>query len=245
MTRTLDVFLLPSLATEADLTERHVVVIDVLRATTTIATALDAGAREVVPCLEIEDAWKAAQGFAPGEALLGGERGGLPVEGFDLGNSPCEYTAQRIAGKSLVFTTTNGTRAMQRCRPARRVVLGAFVNGSAVVHALAEATEIALLCAGTAGKVTREDALMAGYLTSELASLGRVTLNDQANLARDAWRATTARSRSLEEELRDTQGGRNLTRLGLGHDIADAAQLDRFRLVPELNMQQWTIKAGA
>lgn len=104
-----------------------VVVIDVLRASTTIVHALAAGAAEILRCGDTETARGLAATLPPRKALLGEERLGFPIEGFDLGNSPWEYTPDRVAGASLVFTTTNGTRAMERCRLAKRVLLGAFV----------------------------------------------------------------------------------------------------------------------
>src|SRR5438132_10850132 len=107
-----------------------VVVIDVLRAAPTIFQALAAGATEVVPCLEVEEAKKIAVQIAR-SAILGGERGGKQIPDFDLGNSPAEYTPERVAGKTVVFTTTNGTRAMLRCEAARRVLIAAFTNLSA------------------------------------------------------------------------------------------------------------------
>src|SRR6185436_10147310 len=117
--------LLPALAEPGDLAGRTVVVIDVLRATTTIITALAAGATQVVPCQEIEEARRLAGQFSP-PAITGGERGGRQIPGFDLGNSPRAYTRKRVGGRPVVFTTTNGTRAMLRCREAGRVLIGAF-----------------------------------------------------------------------------------------------------------------------
>lgn len=99
--------------------------------TTTIAYALAAGAVEILPCAEVEAAQKLAATLPPGRALLGGERLGLPIKGFDLGNSPSGYTRERVAGRTVVFTTTNGTRALERCRLAQRVLPGAFVNNRA------------------------------------------------------------------------------------------------------------------
>ncbi len=110
----LRVYMLPDLLAGQSLAGCRAVVVDVLRATTTVVQALSAGARAVVPCLTIDDARARAAEFPPGEALLGGERGGLPIEGFDLGNSPAEYTSQVVAGKTVVLTTTNGTKALLR-----------------------------------------------------------------------------------------------------------------------------------
>jgi 2-phosphosulfolactate phosphatase len=233
----LDVFLLPALVEPAALAERAVVVIDILRATTTIIHALAAGATEVVPCLEIEDA-RAAARRASGGVVLGGERGGLPITGFDLGNSPAEYTRERVAGKTVVFTTTNGTRAMLRAKLARRVLLGAFVNLSAVCRELLDARDVALVCAGTDGHVTREDTLFAGAVVDDLARSNQPRrLNDQAEIAADAWRTAVRMltDRPLGMTLRDSRGGRNLVEIGQADDIDLAAQIDRFDIVPELD----------
>ena len=136
------------------------VVIDVLRASTTIVHALEAGARDVIPCLEVDDARAAASKLAPGEVVLGGERGGVLIEGFDYGNSPLEYTPDRVAGKTVVFTTTNGTRAVLQSRLADRVVIGAFANVGAVAGQLAGRQRIHLVCAGTRGEYGRDDVLL-------------------------------------------------------------------------------------
>ena len=119
---------LPRLTTPDALVGATVIVIDVLRATTTITAALAAGAERVIPCGELDDARRVreelAGGRPPVSALLGGERGGLPIAGFDLGNSPAEYTPERVAGRTIAFTTTNGTQAMLHCRQAGRVLSG-------------------------------------------------------------------------------------------------------------------------
>jgi 2-phosphosulfolactate phosphatase len=231
------VHLLPDLISEEQLRGEVVVVIDVLRATTTITQALAQGANLVIPCLEVADVYAAAARLAPGSYLLGGERHGLPIEGFDLGNSPAEYTAQRVAGKTVVFTTTNGTRALLRSKHAGRVLLAGFVNVSAVVTYLSIEPQVILVCAGTHGQITREDALLAGCLVDRLAS-NSVRLNDQARLAWDAWRLVANKAETpegLASQLRESQGGRDLVSLGLDGDIRDAAQIDRFAIVPEFD----------
>ena len=257
--RRIDVFLLPALVAPEELAGKTTVVIDVLRATTTIIHALAAGASQVVPCLEVEDACRVAA-EAPGQIVLGGERGGLPIHGFDLGNSPADYTPARVGGKIVAFTTTNGTRAMLHCRSARRVLIGAFVNFSAICRELAEAGNVALVCAGTDGHVTREDTLFAGAVVHELASPGpplplgegrgegagksKFCLNDQAEIAADAWRACASDLTGhnlLGSALRASRGGRNLIDTGQENDIDLAAQIDRFDIVPELDLSTWRI----
>src|SRR5687768_6552706 len=137
MPRAINVHLLPALVEPHELAGKTVVVIDVLRATTTIIHALAAGAKEVVPLLEVDEALALATKL-PGQAVLGGERGGKRIAGSNLGNSPLEYTPATVGGKTPVFTTTNGTRAMLRCAQARRILIAGFVNFSAICRELVE-----------------------------------------------------------------------------------------------------------
>ena len=246
---------LPDLVPPDELAGGTVVVIDVLRASTVISHALAAGARAVIPALEVDEARRIAAGLPAGDALLGGEREGLPIAGFDLGNSPSEYTPATVGGRTVVFTTTNGTRAMNRCRAAARVLVGAFVNLSAVCDCIKRSTStplppIHLLCAGTRGRITREDVLFAGAVIDRLLTDGAVdetAQNDQARIARAAWREATGgespiSTKKLAAELRNTQGGRNLKAIHLERDIDDVAQLDSLRVVPELNVLTWRIE---
>ncbi|HVW36987.1 MAG TPA: 2-phosphosulfolactate phosphatase [Pirellulales bacterium] len=252
---------MPLLTSPEELAGGAVVVIDVLRATTTIIHAIAAGARAVIPCLEIDEARRAAAGYPPGEALLGGERGGLKIEGFDLGNSPEEYNRAAVGGKTVVLTTTNGTRAMMLCRQAKRVLVGAFVNASAVARELMLEERVHLLCAGTEGEITREDVLFAGRVADQLlrtaATEEETEQNDPCRIARECYLNVVAAARStadsvpeaaaqeiavLSQELRHSQGGRNLIGAGLEHDIGVAAQVDRFAIVPELSLANWSIE---
>jgi len=235
--RELRVHLLPELVEPAELAGRTVVVIDVLRATTTICHALAAGATAVVPCLEIDEARTRARALGEG-ARLGGERRGVRIEGFDFGNSPTEYTADYVAGRTVVFTTTNGTKAMLRAGEAAEILIGAFVNLSVVAAAVARADYVDLLCAGTFGRITAEDALFAGAVVERLLAGGEDLgngLNDQARLACDAWRATVASGKPLAAVLRECQGGRNLIAEGFDADIDTAARLDVFDRVPRFD----------
>ncbi len=164
------------------------------------------------------------------------------LTGFDLGNSPSEYTPKSVAGRVIVFTTTNGTQALSICTAAERVLIGAFVNFSAVAAELTGELPIHLLCAGTRGQITREDVLFAGALTERLAGpiVEQAALNDEARIARDVWRQAMgdirppgrSANQRLGEVLRDCQGGRNLIGVGLEPDIDDAADVDRYDFVP-------------
>jgi 2-phosphosulfolactate phosphatase len=241
---------LPDLVSPEELAGGTVVVIDVLRASTVIGYALAAGAVAVIPTLEVDEARRIASGFPAGQAVLGGEREGLPIAGFDLGNSPSEYCRDAVGGRTVVFTTTNGTRAMGRCRLAARVLVGAFVNLSAVCEAVGSPPEtLHLLCAGTKGKITREDVLFAGAVVDRLLAAGAVDenlQNDQARIARAAWRQASGdvwplEPATLAAELRNSQGGRNLKAIHLERDIDDAAKFDTIGVVGELDLAEWRI----
>lgn len=253
MILSLNVFVLPSLATDEELADSTAVAIDVLRATTSIIHALAAGAVAVVPCAEIEEARRLARSCLPGEVILGGERHGLPIEGFDLGNSPDDYTPQQVGGRTVITTTTNGTRAIIRCRPARQVFIGGFVNAAAVVTRLLGEEKISLLCAGTDGEYSRDDILLAGLLVERLQrqSGDGYQLNAQAITARENWLkafplpqavgAEPIPAEQLAAVLTNSPGGRNLVNVGLDADILTAAMLDRFDLVPAVDLDQMRI----
>jgi 2-phosphosulfolactate phosphatase len=252
MLTSLAVHFLPALVIPDELAAGDVVMIDVLRASTTITHALAAGAAAVIPCREVDEARQLAANFPAGEVVLGGERGGLPIEGFHLGNSPAEYTQATVAGKTVVFTTTNGTLALMQCRAAARVLVGGFVNLSAVVERLSGERPIHLLCAGTRGRITREDVLCAGAISELLLDTvaDETLINDQTRIAVDCWRAGVphgarppkALAGELSLALHDTQGGRNLVAIGLEHDIDSAAEVDRFDIVPQLDIAAWRIE---
>jgi len=242
-----NVYALPTLATPTDLLGATAVVIDVLRASTTIIHALEAGAVDVIPCLEVDDARRVAAEAGAEPVVLGGERQAVRIEGFDLGNSPSEYTPYSVGGRRVAITTTNGTRAILVARPAQRVLIGAFVNVSAVCHELLHAERIALICAGTAGQYSRDDVLFAGLVVDWLQRRGGLIyqLNAQATTARENWATafpgpldlgeTGLTPERLAAELRTSAGGQNLVAAGLEADLLDAARIDRFRSVPELD----------
>jgi 2-phosphosulfolactate phosphatase len=249
----LNVHNLPRDVAEAELAGSVVVVIDLLRATSTICQAIALGASEVIPCLEIEDALAAADAAGRSNVVLGGERKGGKIPGFDLGNSPSEYTPEAVRGRKVIITTTNGTRALHHARLARRILVGAFMNLSAVIASIEDERRVDILCAGTDGGSTREDILAAGAVADGLAraSDGRWQMSGAATLARNEWLAVVknaqAAGRPINEqlaiELRDTQGGRNLLGINLGHDLVDCAQIDRLNVVPELDVAKWRITA--
>jgi 2-phosphosulfolactate phosphatase len=245
------VYRLPRDVDPTELAESAVVVIDLLRASTTICQALASGAREVVPFLEVDETLAAAAKFDRGEVVMGGERSGGKIKGFDLGNSPCEYTPQTVGGRRLFITTTNGTQALFHARFARRVLVGAFVNLSAVAESVKDEANVAIVCAGTGGQATREDILAAGALVHRVSQMRKTSAdrNAAADSALREWDAVgTAAAKSgrtipeqVALELRETTGGRNLLGIGLDRDLVDCSQVDRLNVVPELDVRAWRI----
>ncbi len=230
---------MPQQIAAEELAGSTVVVIDLLRATSTICQALAAGAAEVVPFLEIEEA-RAAAAKDRANVVLGGERQGKRIDGFDLGNSPSEYTPESVGGRRVFLTTTNGTRALYHARLARRVVAGSFLNLSAVAASIRDEPRIDILCAGTDGVESREDILAAGAIVEQLIARDRDgwQLDEAAQAALAEWQR---RGEDLAVELRSTPGGANLLAIGMDHDLVDCARIDALSIVPELDVSAWRI----
>ena len=244
MSMQLEVALLPELI-EHPLPDRVAVVIDVLRATTTLTQALAAGATSAHPHVSVEEAEADLARRGP-EARAGGERKALRIPGFHFSNSPADYTPESIGGRELVFTTTNGTRALHACHLAQRILLAAFTNLDALLEHLAAPSAITVVCSGISGVVCREDVLLAGAIAEQLSRTGQQpTLNDQATIAIESWtrftRELAENNVPLHESLRNSFGARNLIEIGLERDIEIAAQLDKLEVVPELDLARWRI----
>jgi 2-phosphosulfolactate phosphatase len=206
-----------------------VVVLDVVRASTTIVTALAGGARAVVPVGSPEEARARARAWADGPVLVGGERGGSPPPGFDCGNSPAEYTPERVAGRTVIFTTTNGTRALLAVEGARRVSVGGFVNAAGVARWVAAAPDdVLLVCAGERGRFCLEDAVCAGLLVARLEPANGA-LTDSARAARALWARYAG---DLPAMLEDAAWAQALVAQGRGSDLPLCVALDVHEVVP-------------
>lgn len=227
-----------------DLSQSLCVVFDVLRATSTMLTALHNGADSVVPVADIPEAleWRRRE---PG-VLLAGERHGLRIRAdqtggidFDLGNSPREFTPDRVRGRRIVTTTTNGTRALKACRHARTVLVGALVNASVVAHAARRLAtgEILLVCSGTGEEAAYEDVLAAGAVTARLVESGAdVQLGDAAQLALQAWRAAASNPLAAMEQF--ARNGRRLHAIpDLAPDIGVCAAVDSVEILAAMDRE--------
>lgn len=211
-----------------------VVVIDVLRATTTITRALENDAVTVVPCLEPEDAIAVRNRVGRDRVLLGGERESRKINGFDLDNSPASYTSTIVTGKTIAFTTTNGTRALQRVghAGATAVFCGALTNRKALVDALVavDAREALLVCAGQDGEFSFEDFFCAGAIASACNErFPAIALSDAALAAAVTFRRGIS---DIADSIAMGEHAQSLVGLGFRHDIDDAARIDTSGIVP-------------
>ncbi|MCA9042299.1 MAG: 2-phosphosulfolactate phosphatase [Planctomycetaceae bacterium] len=243
----LHVHLLPRISSPIDFSDQVAVVIDILRATTTITTALANGARSVYAVQEVSEALALAEQFSEGAVLLGGERHGEKIEQFHLDNSPLAYTSEVVRDKEIIFTTTNGTRAMAHCRMAKTIYLGSFNNLSALATRLQEETpeELHLVCAGTDGLISHEDVLFAGAMCEKLGAPSESVEpgNDTAKLALDTWRAHNQTPERFYQALCHSRGGSNLLKLGFDADIRRAAERDLYDIVPNYDPDTGKITA--
>jgi 2-phosphosulfolactate phosphatase len=220
------------------------VVIDVLRASTTIIAALASGCAGVVPVGHPDDARARLAALPPGTALIAGERRGEPLQGFHLGNSPLEFTPARVAGKTVVLTTSNGTRALLAARRAAEVGVGALVNLSAAARwAAGRGRDLAILCAGERGAVSLEDHVCAGLLIDRLVADGiRLALTPAA----DAALALAAGYRQDPGRLaQDSSWARHLVARGRGADVAACLAVDATGLVPRYVVAVDKVLAGS
>ena len=216
----------------SDLRGSAAVVIDVLRATTSICRLLARGARAVVPAASHDEARRIRDEIVAGggAVILAGESGGLRARGFDMGNSPVEMDRADVAGASVVLSTTNGTKALSHCREADGVLAGSFNNGSAIVEALSGADRVVLVCSGGDGGYSPEDHWCAGFIAEALLD-GGATAGAGAEEAVTAWKEAMG---DLAGSLGGTPHGGHLVGLGFGDDLACAALIDSHRIVAEM-----------
>jgi len=227
-----DVFFSPAVVDESSVEGRTTVVIDVIRATSCVVEALANGARGIFPTVLPEEAVKLASSLGREDTLLCGERKGLKIEGFDLGNSPREYVAEVVEGKQLVLSTTNGTRAFLAAEDAERVVAASFLNLSAVVETLRGVEHLVVVCAGKENRFSMDDALCAGLLLKKLRDGGaeNQTMNDAGRVVLDL----AEKYEPTEAFLRSTRAGQALEEIGMDGDLAFCASMDRHTIVPEM-----------
>jgi 2-phosphosulfolactate phosphatase len=229
----IDLYISPASVERAPLEGRSVVVVDVLRSSTTIAWALRSGAAKVIPVESVEEATRLAHTLDAKTRLLCGEREGKKVGGFDLGNSPREYVRERVEGKTLVFASTNASPLMAKALGGYEQRLLGYVNLGAVTDALRKAgADVAIVCAGRNGRFSLEDAACAGALVRRLRGVvPGLALNDAAEMAADY---DHAHGHDVEAILRRSEHGRYLIELGFEEDLPVCAAVDQVPIVPLL-----------
>lgn len=225
--RTIDVCLSPDLMHLYRVEDRTVVVVDILRATSCMTTALAHGIRSIIPVASLDEARSLK---APG-IFTAGERDGKKVDGFDLGNSPFEYMEPHLRGKKIGFTTTNGTQAIARSLAAREIVVGSFLNLSTVAKYLRQGTNnILVVCAGWKGKFNLEDTLYAGALVDAL----RGFVSPECDSALAAQHLYNTGKNDMVGFLADSSHVRRLARLGIEKDIRFCLTPDQYDILPIL-----------
>ena len=219
------------------------VVIDVLRATTNIAVILENGCSAIYPCASPEIAFELAQQLrlrhGSEKIILGGEQDGKPIEGFDGGNSPLEYTRRRISGKILILSTSNGTKTLSAVQRCGEIFTAAFINITATAERVASILQantnqsLLIACSGREGGYCEEDAVGAGMLLQILSKhLEKMELSDTARAVLDVAHGA---DKNLEKMLFQSWWGRHLSSLGLDEDITFCAQKDIMSIVPKLD----------
>jgi len=209
------------------------VVIDVLRASSSIVQALSSGCQEVIPACTEEEAREIRDRY-PG-AIIAGERGGMRIEGFDLGNSPLEYSPASVAGKVVVMTTSNGTKAIIGASRAgaHPVLICSFLNLRAVARACAgRAQDVTIVCSGSHGEFSLEDFACAGALAAalvDMAGSASVVLEESAREAMDLF---SKHDRDPEVIFEESQHGQYLKALGFAEDLKHCAKVDLLHVVP-------------
>lgn len=228
----LEVVFTPEEIKNRRLSDKLIVVIDVLRASSTIVTALAYGCRGLVPILSPEQAKEKAQQFKKEEVLLGGEREGRKIKGFDLGNSPREYQKEIVEDRMIIFSTTNGVKTLERVRGAFRIIIASFLNLQATFNYCSKFQgDILLACAGKEGYFSLEDTVCAGMLINSLRDIYSDTCQEvDANLTAQVLYKKFGNN--ILEMLRKSQHGRYLESIGLRKDLEFCSQLDIFNIVP-------------
>jgi 2-phosphosulfolactate phosphatase len=228
--------------TPSDVSGRVVAVIDVLRASTSIATALDNGAKAVIPLESSDEVVTRSKALERSDVRLAGERKMLAIPGFDLGNSPREFTRAAVEGKTILMTTTNGTPAITNTQGARDVVIASYVNYTAVLTMLRTAlrggTDITLVCAGRERQFALEDAGCAGrFVTNVSKRLTGVFANDAAQACALIDKRYGEQVLKLFEA---SEHGRALRDAGFGDDLTACAAIDAHPVIPLYSDRQIT-----
>lgn len=215
---------------ELSLRDKNVIVIDVLRASTTIITALVNGAKEIIPVETIEKAVKVSGNLYGDVVLRGGERNGKLIEGFNLGNSPLEYTEEVVKGKSIIFCSTNGSVTIVKAKYAKNLFICGFPNIEKIVEHIKNLNEdFIILCASKNFTFSFEDAVCAGMIVELLKDENNIILNDGALASKMLYKSS---KKSILKMLKDSNHGKFLTEIGMEADLKICAEINSKPIIP-------------
>jgi 2-phosphosulfolactate phosphatase len=196
-----------------------------------MVTALANGAESFIAAASVKEALRIASEIPAEECLLGGERDTMIIKGFDLGNSPLDYTEEKVKGKTVVLATSNGTKALNALQGASRVFIGAFLNMQALTEKLADLDELVLVCSGTNNNFSMDDALCASVIIDHISMKKEVKLSDMALTLQMAFHDKTV---DFKEQLRDSYHMNLLIKNGFEQDVNYCLQENVFDVVPEM-----------
>lgn len=225
----IDVVISADYIKQEDLKEKSVVIIDVLRATSVITTALANGAKQVIPTLTVEEAFEKKKEIGE-SSLLAGERQAKKIDGFELSNSPLEFTKDKVRDKTIILSTTNGTRALTLASTGTRIFIASILNAKAVAKKLIEiGKDVVIINAGTNGEFSTDDFICCGYIISEVKNSTSCDLTDIARVSMDIYDNNS----DIKEYIKDATHYGVLVSLGLEADIQYCCEKDLFDIVPE------------
>jgi 2-phosphosulfolactate phosphatase len=238
----IDLYHSPRDYNDAEIKKSAAIVIDVLRASNSIITAIENGCKRVLPVVEIYEAKTLAVRLAFEQALLCGERDAKIIPGFNLGNSPDEYRAERVRNRTLIFCSTNGSGAMVRAGVAPKAVVGCFANVSAIVEKLKSENHLAILCAGLKQRLSLEDTVCGGAFVDALlrARPAAWRLNDAAAAAQALF---LHHAKDLAAMAKSGEHGSYLSLIGAEEDVKFCTQVDSTTTVPVIRMGEGKLVA--
>lgn len=213
-----------------DLKNSIAIVCDVLRASSTIITALENGCLRIIPVEKVEQAFERAKGYNKNGILIGGERRGRPVDGFELGNSPSQYKRTVVQNKTVIFTTTNGTKALHFAHSAQDVLVLAFLNMSAIFrYIINKESDINIIAAGANGDNSLEDSVCCGLLIHKLLKNNQFLLND---LTEETYSNSKKYFTNISDLLHKSRHGKYLKKIGYEGDLNFCSHVDSSDVVP-------------
>lgn len=230
----IDVFSSAHSFKEEDVRDKTVVIIDVLRASSTMVTALQNGAKGVIAVGDMDDASKISHNLDAKSFMMSGEKDGVTIEGYDLGNSPLEHTEEAVKGKTIILNTTNGTKAIKRCGLAKQIIVGSFLNLNAIVDYLKKHdNEVLLVCAGWRGRLSLEDMLCAGNIIYELCD-GQLTAEARDG-AKVAFGLYEKFGDDIENSIKSSNYAVRLKDIVSEDDLLYCCQRSITQILPALN----------